>query len=97
MYNYYFAAVNIIFLVVLLACVLIVVFNKKIINCIFALSVIGIILSMEFLFLRMSILAVIQIIIGGLVIPALFLKVYNYIYIENRKENKNEDLKEEKE
>lgn len=97
MYNYYFAAVNIIFLIILLASVLVMVFNKKIINCIFALSIIGIILSMEFLFLRAKILAVIMIIIGGLVIPILFLVIYNYIYIKKSKINEKENLKEEDE
>lgn len=85
MFNTYLMALNIILLLCIILAATVIIFSKDRYTTIIALFIVGILLAFEFLFFRAIILAIIQAVIGGLVIPILFLKA-----------EKKVDLKEDK-
>lgn len=85
MFNTYLMVLNTILLSCIILFAALITFTKNKAASIVALFVIGILLSFEFLFFRAFILAILQAILGGIVIPIAFLKAEKRI-----------DLKEDK-
>lgn len=85
MFNTYLMALNIILLLCIILAATVIIFSKDRYTTIIALFIVGILLAFEFLFFRAIILAIIQAVIGGLIIPILFFKA-----------EKKVDLKEDK-
>lgn len=85
MFNTYLMVLNIILLSCIILSAVLIVFTKEKLTSVIALFVLGILLSFEFLFFRAVILAVVQAVIGGLIIPFLFLKAGKKIAIKEEK------------